>query len=98
MVMNLRSGREFENRKEDEKRKIEKEKQAEIEEEIKLSSSEKTDDRRKKKVYQDQSVEERNLKKKEKVQEYMPSVHFLKGCKEKRWKSCSLNSWKCLKR
>ena len=39
MEVTLRSGREFENIKEDEKRKTEKEKQVEIEEEIKLGSS-----------------------------------------------------------
>ena len=50
MVVTLRSGREFENIKEDEKRKTEKEKQAEIEEEIKLGSSEKIEESRKKKV------------------------------------------------
>ena len=38
MVVTLRSGREFENRKKDEMRKTKKEKQAEIEEEIKLGS------------------------------------------------------------
>ena len=42
MAMTLRSGREFENIKEDEKRKTEKEKQANIEEEIKLCNSKKT--------------------------------------------------------
>ena len=50
MVVTLRSGREFENIKEGEKRKTEKEKQAKIEEEIKLGSSEKTEESRKKKV------------------------------------------------
>ena len=48
MAETLRSGREFENKKEDEKRKIEKENQVEIEEEIKLGSSEKIEDSRKK--------------------------------------------------
>ena len=49
MAVTLRSGREFENRKEDEKRKTEKEKQAEIEEEIKFGSSEKTEESHKEK-------------------------------------------------
>ena len=49
MAVTLRSGREFENRKEDEKRKTEKEKQAEIEEEIKLGSSKKIEESREKK-------------------------------------------------
>ena len=48
MAVTLRSGREFENKNEDEKRKIEKENQVEIEEEIKLGSSEKIEDSRKK--------------------------------------------------
>ena len=49
MAVTLRSGREFENRKEDEKMKTEKEKQAEIEEEIKLGSSKKIEESREKK-------------------------------------------------
>ena len=44
MAMTLRSGREFENRKEDEKMKTEEEKQEENEEEIKLGSLEKTEE------------------------------------------------------
>ena len=76
MEVTLRSSREFENIKEDENRKIEKEKQAEIEEEIKLGSLEKTGESKKKKVQQEQPVEERNLKKKEEVQAYMPSIPF----------------------
>ena len=73
MAVTLRSGRELENRKEDEKRKTGKE---EAEEEIKLASSEKNEEIRKKKVQQEQPVEERNLKKKEEVQAYMPFVPF----------------------
>ena len=75
MAVTLRSDREFE-KKNDENRKIEKEKQAEIEEEIKLGSLEKAEDSKRKKVQQEQPVEERNLKKKEKVQAYMPSIPF----------------------
>ena len=76
MAVTLRSDKEFENIKEDEKRKTEKENQAEFEEEIKLSSSKKTEESRKKKVQQEQPIKERNLKKKEEVQAYMPSVPF----------------------
>ena len=50
MAVALRSGRELENRKEDEKRKTDKE---EAEEEIKLGSSEKTEEIIKKKVQQE---------------------------------------------
>ena len=53
MAVTLRSGKEFEYRKEDGKRKTKKEKQAEIEGEIKLGSLEKTKERRKKKVHQE---------------------------------------------
>ena len=76
MAVTLRSGKEFENIKEDEKRKTEEEKQAENEEEIKLGSSEKTEESGKKTVHKKQPVEEINLKKKEEVQAYMPSVPF----------------------
>ena len=65
MAVTLRIGREFENIKEDEKRKTNKEKQVEIKEEIKRDSSENTEESRKKKVQQEQQVGERNLKKKE---------------------------------
>ena len=41
-----------------------------------MGSSEKTEESRKKKVQQEQPVEERNLKKKEEVQAYMPFVPF----------------------
>ena len=61
MAVTLRSGREFENRNADEKRKTEEEKQVEIEEEIKLGSLEKTEESKRKKVQQEQSVEERNF-------------------------------------
>ena len=77
MVVTLRSGRELENIKEDEKMKTKKENKEEIEKEIKLGSSENTEESRKKKVQQEQLVEERNLKKKEEVQAYMPSIPFL---------------------
>ena len=50
MIVTLRSGREFENRKAYEKRKTKEEKQVEEKEEIKLGSSEKTEKSRKKKV------------------------------------------------
>ena len=76
MAVTLRSGRELENIKEDEKMKTKKEKKEEIEKEIKLGSSENTEESRKKKVQQEQPVEERNLKKKEEVQAYMPSIPF----------------------
>ena len=76
MAVTLRSGREFENRKADEKRKTKEEKQVEEEEEIQMGSIEKTEDSRKKKVQQEQLVEERNLKKREEVQAYMLSVPF----------------------
>ena len=76
MVVTLRSGRELENIKEDEKMKTKKEKKEEIEKEIKLGSSENTEESRKKKVQQEQPIEERNLKKKEEVQAYMPSIPF----------------------
>ena len=79
MAWTLRSGREFENIKEDEKMKTEKEKKVEIEEEIKLGSSKKTKESRKKKVQQKQPVEERNLNKKEEVQAYIPSIPFPQG-------------------
>ena len=92
MAVTLRSDREFENIKDYEKRKTEKEKQAEIEEEIKLGSSKKNEESRKKKVQQEQPVEELNLKKKEEVQTICTLFHFLRGCKEQRWKSSSLNS------
>ena len=76
MVVTLRSGRELENIKEDEKMKTKKEKKEEIEKEIKLGSSENTEESRKKKVQQEQPIQERNLKKKEEVQAYMPSIPF----------------------
>ena len=76
MVVTLRSGREFQNIKENESMKIEEEKQAEIEEEVKLGSLEKTEESRRKKVQQEQPVEEINLEKKEGVQAYMPFVPF----------------------
>ena len=72
MAVTLRSGRECENRKVDEKRKTKEEKQIEI----KLGRSENTEDSRKKKGDQEQSVKERNLKKKEEVKAYMPYVPF----------------------
>ena len=65
MEVTLRIGREFENIKEDEKRKTEKEKQVEIKEEIKRGRSENTEESRKKKLQQEQPLGERNLKKKE---------------------------------
>ena len=76
MAVTLRSGREFENRKTYEKRKTEEEKQVEEEEEIKMGSLEKTEESIKKKVQQEQPVEERNLKKRKEVQAYMPYVPF----------------------
>ena len=82
----LRSGREFENIKEDEKMKIEKEKKAEIDEEIKLGSSEKTEESKKKKVRQEQPIEERNLNKKEEVQAYIPSIPFPQGLQRAKMK------------
>ena len=67
MEITLRSGRELQRRKEDEKIMIEKEKQAKTEEETKMDSSEMTEDRRKLKVQQEQPVEEGDLRKKEEV-------------------------------
>ena len=64
MAVTLRSGREFEIEKKMKRGRLrKKKKQEEIEEEIKLGSLEKTEES-KKKVQQEQLVEERNLKKK----------------------------------
>ena len=76
MEITLRSGRELQKRKEDEKIKIKKEKKKETEKEIKMGSSEKTEESRKEKVQQEQLLEEGNLKKKEEVQGYKPPIPF----------------------
>ena len=76
MAVTLRSGRELQRRKEDEKIMTEKEKQVETEKEIKLDSSEMIEARRKLNVRQEQQVEKGYLRKKEKVQAYKPIILF----------------------
>ena len=76
MEVTLRSGRELEKRKEDEKMMNEKDKQAETREETKLDSLEMTKEKRKVKVQTEQQIEKGNLKNKEKEQAYMPSILF----------------------
>ena len=53
-----------------------KEKQAKTEEETKLGSSKMIEEKRKLKVHQKQPVEEGDLKKKDEVQAYKPSIPF----------------------
>ena len=67
MAITLRSGRELQRRKEDEKIMTEKENQVETKEETKLDSSEMIEERRKLKLRQEQPVEKGDLRKKEEV-------------------------------
>ena len=76
MAIILRSGKEFQQRKEDEKRMTEIGKQAETGEETKLDSSKMTEERRELKVQKKQLVEEGDLKKKKEVQAYKPPIPF----------------------
>ena len=76
MVVTLRSGRELEKRKEDEKMMTEKDKQAETGKETKLDNSKMTEERRKVEVQTAQWIEKGNLKKKEEVQAYKPPIPF----------------------
>ena len=98
MVVTLRSGRELESRKENGKRMIDKEKKAETGEETKLGSSELVEETEKEEMQTEQQIEKGKLKKKEKVQAYMPAVPFPRGYKKQRWKNNSLDSWKCSRR
>ena len=72
MEITLRSSREFKEQEE----MVEIEKHAKIGEEIKLFSSEVTEEERTIKVQQEQLVEEGVLRKKEEVQTYKPQVSF----------------------
>ena len=73
MAITLRSGKELQKIKEDEKM-TKKVKQAETEEETKMDSLETTEKIRKLKVKQEQPVEEGDLKNKEEVQAYKPPI------------------------
>ena len=75
MTITLRSGKEFQKRK-NEKKMIEKEDKIEAGKESELNSSELTEERRKSMVQQEQQVEEGNLQKKEEVRVYVPHVPF----------------------
>ena len=76
MAVTLRSGKELESIKENEKRKIEKENKAKAGEETKLGSSELVEETEKEEVQTEQQIEKGKLKRKEEVQAYMPDVPF----------------------
>ena len=76
MVVTLRSGREVENRKEEEKKKTEKVEGDKTGKENKLSSLDLTEETEKAEVQTEQQVEREELKKKEDKHVYMPVVPF----------------------
>ena len=75
MVVNLRSGKELEERR-NQKKETEEEKHTEIGEELKQQSSEVIEEDRTIKMQQRQRVEKGHLKKKEEVKTYNPQVPF----------------------
>ena len=76
MVVTLRSGRELESRKEEEKKKTEKDEQEETEKEDKLSNLELVKETKKEEVQIEQHIEKGKLKKKEEMQAYKLAVPF----------------------
>ena len=76
MVVTLRSGREIESKKEEEKKKTEKVEGQETGKENKVSSLDLAEETEKKEVQIEHQVEREELKKKEDKQAYMPAVPF----------------------
>ena len=76
MKITLRSGRELQKRKEDEKMITEKEEKEETRKENEQNNSELTEERRKFMMQQEQPVKEGKLQRKEEVKVYLPLVPF----------------------
>ena len=93
MVVNLRSGREIESGKEEEKKKTKNVEKEETGKDTKFSSSDLTEETEKEEEQTKQQVEKRGLKKKEETKAYVLLFHSLKGFKKQKWTSSSLDYW-----
>ena len=98
MVVTSRSGRELENRKEDEHKKTEKEKKEETRKETKFSSLELVEETEKEKVLIEQQVEKGKLRRKRNYKATCLLFHSLKGFKKQKWRISSLDSLVCSRR
>ena len=76
ILVTLKSGKEIESKKEEEKKKIEKVEKEETEKATKLNSSDLAEETEKEEVRTEQQVKKGELKNKEEKQAYMPVVPF----------------------